>query len=226
MMDNEKILKLFKQFAGDPLDIKGLVVTPVKVEKWPNTMKLGPRSGQGVNMYFRVKNPNDISYFSPIVENYILDETDNFGEFVNQKIGVYFVPSFKEGIYLSEELKSKIQKVFDSVKVIEFTTGTPFIGYERYKLFIESVGVSTAYWDNDSFYIMNNVRAVRAEKNGDWWDPKVVVSEYLNVFLPDKESYWEAENLYKQIDYILDDYPLFVDLFSNTSGYYDTKFIQ
>ena len=28
MMDNEKILKLFKQFAGDPLDIHGLVVTP------------------------------------------------------------------------------------------------------------------------------------------------------------------------------------------------------
>ena len=219
MMDNEKILKLFKQFGGDPLDIKGLVVTPVKVEKWP-------RSGQGVNMYFRVKNPNDISYFSPIVENYILDETDNFGEFVNQKIGVYFVPSFKEGIYLSEELKSKIQKVFDSVKVIEFTTGTPFIGYERYKLFIESVGVSTSFWDNDSFYIMNNVKAVRAEKNGDWWDPKVVVSEYIDGFLIDKENYWESENLYHPIDNILNDYPLFTDPYGNTAGYYDTKFIQ
>lgn len=218
-MDNEKILKLFKQFGGDPLDIKGLVVTPVKVEKWP-------RSGQGVNMYFRVKNPNDISYFSPIVENYILDETDNFGEFVNQKIGVYFVPSFKEGIYLSEELKSKIQKVFDSVKVIEFTTGTPFIGYERYKLFIESVGVSTSFWDNDSFYIMNNVKAVRAEKNGDWWDPKVVVSEYIDGFLIDKENYWESENLYHPIDNILNDYPLFTDPYGNTAGYYDTKFIQ
>ena len=35
MIDNEKILKLFKQFAGDPLDIKGLVVTPVKTEPRP-----------------------------------------------------------------------------------------------------------------------------------------------------------------------------------------------
>jgi hypothetical protein len=219
MMDNKKILNLFKQFAGDPLNIKGLVVTPIKVE--PSL-----RRDNMTNMYFSVKNPNDVSYFSPIVENYIYDETADFEQFVNEKIDVYFVPSFKTGIYLNEELKSKIQKVFDSVKVIEFTTGTPFIGYERYKLFIESVGVSTAYWDEETFYIINNVRAVRAEKNGDWWDPKVVVSEYLNVFLPDKESYWEAENLYKQIDYILDDYPLFVDLFSNTSGYYDTKFIQ
>jgi hypothetical protein len=219
MMDNEKILKLFKQFAGDPLDIKGLVVTPVKVEP---SFKRKDRT----NMYFRVQSPNDISYFSPIVQNYIYDETEEFGDFINEKIDVFFVPSFKLGVYLNDELKSKIQKVFDSVKVIEFTTGTPFIGYERYKLFIKSVGVSTAFWDDESFYIMNNVKAVRAEKNGDWWDPKVVVSEYIDGFLIDKENYWESENLYPQIDNILNDYPLFTDPYGNTAGYYDTKFIQ
>ena len=219
MIDNEKILKLFKQFAGDPLNVHGLLVKPVKAEP-------SMRMDNMTNMYFSVKNPNNVSYFSPIVENYIYDETADFEQFVNEKIDVYFVPSFKTGIYLNEELKSKIQKVFDSVKVIEFTTGTPFIGYERYKLFIESVGVSTAYWDDESFYIINNARAVRAEKDGDWWDPKVVVSEYLNVFLPDKESYWEAENLYHPIDNILNNYPLFVDLYGHTAGYYDTKFIQ
>ena len=219
MMENEKILKLFKQFAGDPLDIKGLVVTPVKVEP---SFKRKDRT----NMYFRVQNPNDVSYFSPIVQNYIYDETEEFGDFINEKIDVFFVPSFKLGLYLNEELKSKIQKVFDSVNVIEFTTGTPFIGYERYKLFIKSVGVSTAFWDDESFYIMNNVKAVRAEKNGDWWDPKVVVSEYLNDFLPDKENYWETENLYPQIDNILNDYPLFINPSNQIAGYYDTKFIQ
>ena len=219
MMDNNKILNLFKQFAGDPLDVKGLVVTPVKVEP---SFKRKDRT----NMYFRVQNPNDVSYFSPIVENYIYNETEEFGEFINEKIDIFFVPSFKEGIYLNEELKSKIQKVFDSVKVIEFTTGTPFIGYKRYKLFIESVGVTTAYWDNDIFYIMNNVKAVRAEKNGDWWDPKVVVSEYVDGFLIDKESYWETETLYSQIDNILNNYPLFKDPHGDTAGYYDTKFIQ
>ena len=73
---------------------------------------------------------------------------------------------------------------------------------------------------------MNNVKAVRAEKNGDWWDPKVVVSEYLNDFLPDKENYWETENLYPQIDNILNDYPLFINPSNQIAGYYDTKFIQ
>jgi len=219
MMENEKILKLFKQFAGDPLGIKGLVVTPVKVEP---SVRINGRT----NMYFRVQNPNDVSYFSPIVENYIYDETEDFGGFVNKEIEVFFVPSFKQGIYLNDELKSRIQKVFDSVKENNFTLGTPFIGYERYKLFIESVGVSTSYWDNESFYIMNNVKVVRAEKDGEWWDPKVVVSEYLNYFLPEQESYWESENLYSQIDNILNNYPLFKDPYGNTAGYYDTKFIQ
>lgn len=218
-MDNDKILNLFKQFAGDPLDIKGLITTPIKVE--PSF-----RHKDRTNMYFRVTNPNDVSYFSPIVENYIYDETEEFGEFVNERIDVFFVPSFQTGVYLNEELKSKIQKVFDLVKVIEFTTGTPFIGYERYKLFVESIGVSSAFWDNDSFYIINNVKVIRAKKNGEWWDPKVVTNIYTNEFLPKMESYWETENLYVQIDNILNDYPLFVDPYGNTSSYYDTKFTQ
>ena len=95
MIDNEKILNLFKQFAGDPLDIHGLVVTPVKVE--PSVRRNGR-----TNMYFKVQNPNDVSYFSPIVENYIYNETGDFEKFVNKEIEVFFVPSFKQGIYLNE----------------------------------------------------------------------------------------------------------------------------
>lgn len=218
-MDNEKILKLFKRFAGDSLDIKGLIAKPVKVE--PSFKSEGK-----TNMYFRVTNPNDVSYFGPIVETYILDETEDFESFVNEKIDVYFIPSFKGGVYLNEELKSKIQKVFDSVKVIEFTTGTPFVGYERYKLFIESVGLSTGYWDNDSYYIMNNVKLKSAYKNGKPCDQKEALNEYTEVFLPDNESYWETENLFSEIDQILIDYPLLNDPYNGVATYYDTKFIQ
>ena len=231
MMDNEKILNLFKKFAGDPLDIKGLVATPIKVEPSVvpyfdiNSSKNNARKDR-YNMYFRIKNPNDVSYFSPIVENYILDETDEFGEFFNKMIDVYFVPSFKTGIYLNEELKSRIQKVFDSVKVIEFTTGTPFIGYKRYKLFIESVGISTSYWDSETFYIVNNVKIKSAYKNGEPYDITEVMDEYTEVFLPEQDNSWESENLYIQIDSILNDYPLFKDIYGNTASYYDTKFIQ
>ena len=221
MTDNEKILKLFKQFAGDRLDIKGLVVTPVKVEP---SFKRKDR----INMYFKVHNPNDISYVSPILEEEIYDETESFEQFINEKIDVFLIntDSFKNGVYLNDELKSKIQKVFDSVKVIEFTLGTPFIGYERYKLFIESVGLSISYCDSESFGLYNNVKVVRSEKNGEWWDPKVVVSEYLNDFLPNKETYYETELYYSKVDQILNEYPLMSAAWGNYSTYYDTKFIQ
>ena len=218
-MDNKKILKLFKQFAGDPLDIHGLMVTPVKV-------KPSNQSSQGVNMFFRVTNPNDVSYFSPIVQNYIYEETTDFSEFIKDKIAVYFEPSFEQGDYFNQELKSKIQKVFNSVKVIEFRTRDRFFGYERYKLLIKSVGVSTGYWDEEKMHIINKVKAVRAEKNGEWWDPKVVVGEYLNVFLPSEEYWWETENLYSNIDNILNEDPLLKDPYGMVSCYYDTKFIQ
>ena len=93
-MENNKILKIFKNFAGKRLNIQGLIVIPVKVE--PNGLK-----NKRLNMYFNVFNPNDISYFSPIVEGYLYDETEDFGEYVNEKIDVYFANYNQEGIFLN-----------------------------------------------------------------------------------------------------------------------------
>ena len=220
-MDNETTLKLFRKFAGDPLNIYGLLVTPIE-------SGVLTKNFRGMNitaMYFKVANPNDVPYFSPIVEDYIYDETEDFEGLVNKKIEVYFVTGFKQGVYINKELGSKIQKVFDSVKVIEFTTGTPFIGYERYKLFIESIGFSIGGWDSESYYILNNVKIKSAYKNGEPYDITEVMDEYTEVFLPDKDSDWETENLYGKIDSILNEYPLFVDQYTNVASYYDTKFV-
>ena len=217
-MESEKILKLFKNFIGGKLNVDGLIAVPVKVEP---SVALKNKT----NMYFKMFNPDDVSYFSPLVEDRIFDETEDFGEFINKKIDVYFVPGFQTGVYINEELKSKIQNVFDSVRVISFTTGTPFIGYKRYKLYIESVGVSSAFWDNDAFYIMNNVKIKKAEKNGEPCDITEVMDEYTEVFLPDQDIYWETENLYGKIDDILNDYPLLTSQYGHTSSYYDTKFV-
>ena len=222
MMDNETTLKLFRKFAGDPLNIHGLLVTPIEIGVLPKNFR-----GMDITaMYFKVTNPNDVTYFSPIVEDYIYDETEDFEGLVNKKIEVYFVPSFKTGMYINEELGSKIQKVFDSVKVIEFTTGTPFIGYKRYKLFIESVGLSIGGWDSESYYIINNAKIKSAYKNGEPCDIKEAKDEYTEVFLPDKDSYWETENLYMEIDNILNEYPLFSDPYRNVVSYYDTRFVD
>ena len=119
---------------------------------------------------FKIEKKNSLN-FKKIISKY---RFENFWFLNNIEIINYFLPKSKdikfdymeigshEGMSLLNILEqyknvsataidlwsdNKIQKVFDSVKVIEFTTGTPFIGYERYKLFIKSVGVSTRFSD-------------------------------------------------------------------------------
>lgn len=214
-MENEKILKLFKKFIGGELNIHGLIAEPIKVGQSDN--------GKSTNIFFRMFNPDDIPYFSPLVEDHVLDETDEFGDLISRKIDVYFVPDFKTGVYLNKELKSKIQKVFNSVRVIKFSD---IHDNDEYKIFIEPVGITTATWDNESFYILNNVKIKRAEKNGEWWDPEVVKRIYVDEFLPEMESYWETEQLYGQIDNILNEYPFLTDSYGIIASYYDTKFVN
>ena len=218
-MDTEKILELFKKYAGDKINLYGLIVTPVLVEHSLKT------KGE-YNIFFGFKNPNNVSYHTIIVENELSEDVESFESIINEKINTYLLPSIKRGLYFNNELKEKIQNVFDSVKIIKFVTGTPFIGYERYEIHVESVSFKTYAYDDDSFYIENNVKALKATKNGEEIDIQESIVEYIDGFLPGVESYWETENLYSPIDSILNDYPLLTDRWSHITSYYDTKFIR
>ena len=218
-MDTEKLLELFKKYAGDKIDLYGLIVTPVSIEPSFKT------KGQ-YNIFFNFKNPNNVSYLTELVLNELSEDVYSFESIINEKMNTYLVPTIKRGLYFNNELKEKIQKVFDSVKIIKFVTGTPFIGYKRYEIHVKSIGFKTSHYDDDSFYIYNHVKPIKATKNGEEIDVEDAIFEYYENFLPDKETYWETENLYNPIDYILNDYPLLTDRFGHLAGYYDTKFIQ
>jgi hypothetical protein len=220
-MDTDKILKLFKKYAGDKIDLHELIVTPVSIE--PSFKIKG-----AYNLYFDISNPNNVSYLTEIVLNEIDEEVSSFEGVVNKKLYTFLVPTIKKGLYFNKELKEKIQKVFDSVKIIKFTTGTPFItnGYKKYEINIKSIGFKTSHYDDDSFYIYNHVKPIKATKNGEEIDIEDAIFEYYEEFLPDKETYWESENLYSPIDAILNQYPLLNDRFGHIAGYYETKIIQ
>lgn len=218
-MDTEKILELFKKYAGDKIDLYGLIVTPVLVEPSFKT------KGQ-YNIFFNFKNPNNVSYLTELVLNELSEDVYSFESIINEKMNTYLVPTIKRGFYFNNELKEKIQNVFDSVKIIKFVTGTPFIGYKRYEIHVKSIGFKTSYYDDDSFYIYNHVKPIKATKNGEEIDVEDAIFEYYENFLPDKETYWETENLYSPIDAILNQYPLLTDRFGHLAGYYDTKFIR
>lgn len=218
-MDTEKILELFKKYAGDKIDLYGLIVTPVLVEPSFKT------KGQ-YNIFFNFKNPNNVSYLTELVLSELSEDVYSFESIINEKMNTYLVPSIKRGLYFNNELKEKIQNVFDSVKIIKFVTGTPFIGYKRYEIHVKSIGFKTSNYDDESFYIYNHVKPIKATKNGEEIDVEDAIFEYYENFLPDKETYWETENLYSPIDAILNQYPLLTDRFGHLAGYYDTKFIR
>ena len=218
-MDTEKLLELFKQYAGEKINLYGLIVTPVSIEPSFKT------KGQ-YNIFFNFKNPNNVSYLTEMVLNELSEDVYSFESITNEKINTYLIPTIKRGLYFNNELKEKIQKVFDSVKIIKFVTGTPFIGYKRYEIHVKSIGFKTSHYDDDSFYIYNHVKPIKATKNGEEIGVEDAIFEYYENFLPDKETYWETENLYSPIDAILNHYPLLTDRFGHLAGYYDTKFIQ
>lgn len=218
-MDTEKILELFKKYAGDKINLHGLIVTPVLVEPSFKT------EGQ-YNIFFNFENPNNVSYYTTIVENELSEDVESFESIINQKINTYFLPSIKRGLYFNNELRQKIQNVFDSVNIIKFVTGTPFVGYNRYEIHIESLGFKPTTFDDESFYIINNVKALKAIKNGEEIDTEEAILVYQEDFLPEEETYWETENLYIEIDSILNNYPLLNDRWTHIASYYDTKFIR
>jgi len=172
-MDQEKILKLFKRFVGDEIDLYGLKCIPVSVGEF------GTPHESIIEFYpieFKIKNSNDVPYYYPIVESELYDIVEEFSEYINVNLESEVLLDKTPKLYFNNEVKNKIQKVFDSVKEIKFTTGTPFVGHRRWVINIKSVGFKTEYFDADSFYIKNTVVPISATKNGE----NVDVNEAIN----------------------------------------------
>lgn len=221
MIDQEKILKLFKRFAGDEIDLHGLKCIPVRVgEEIISKRHVKPY----YPIEFKIENPNDVSYFISIVEEELLDIVMEFEEYINLKLTTKVLWGEQPEFYLNYKTKDQIQKVFDSVREIKFTTGTPFIGYKKYVINIESVGLKTKHFDDDSYYIDNTVIPLSATLNGENVDVNEAINEYIDDFLPHQETYYETEGYYKGVDQVINQYPLLNDNY--VASYYDTKFIR
>jgi hypothetical protein len=215
------ILKLFKQFAGNVINLHGLKCVPIGIgEKIVSKRHANPY----YPIEFKIENPNDVPYFYAIVEEELLDIAMGFEEYVNLKLTTKILWGEKPKFYLNEKTKNEIQKVFDSVRVIKFTTGTPFIGYKRWEIQIESIGLKAINFDDDAFYINNVATPISATLNGENVDVNEAINEYIDEFLPSKETYYETEEYYRSVDGIITKYPLLnVDY---VATYYDTKFIR
>ena len=219
-MDQEKILKLFKRFVGNEINLHGLKCIPVIVGEKIVDRHSKPYYPIG----FKIENPNDVSYYWAIVDDDILDILTEFEDYVGIKLDTHILWDEQPKFYLNEKVKNQIQNVFDSVREIKFTTGTPFIGYKRWIIQIESIGLKTRHYDPESYYIDNTVVAISATKNDENVDVNEAINTYIDEFLPRAEIYYETEEYYQDIDQVIAQYPLLSADYVAT--YYDTKFIR
>ena len=219
-MDQEKILKLFKRFVGNEINLHGLKCIPIIVGEKIVDRHSKPYYPIG----FKIENPNDVSYFWAIVDDDILDILTEFEDYVGIKLDTHILWDEQPKFYLNEKVKNQIQNVFDSVREIKFTTGTPFIGYKRWIIQIESIGLKTRHYDPESYYIDNTVVAISATKNDENVDVNEAINTYIDEFLPRAEIYHETEEYYLDVDQVIAQYPLLSADYVAT--YYDTKFIR
>ena len=220
-MNQEKILILFKKFAGDEIDLNGMKCIPVRV----GDEIISKRHNKPYYpIEFKIENPNDVSYFYSIVDEELLDIVMDFEEYINLKLTVRVLWDQEPRFYLNDETKDQIQKVFDSVREIKFTTGTPFVGYKRWAIQIESVGLKNKHFDDDAYYIDNNVVPLSATKDNENVDINEAINTYIDEFLPHVETYYESEEYYRGVDQVITQYPLLNADYIAT--YYETKFIR
>jgi len=219
-MNQEKILKLFKRFAGNEIDLHGLKCIPVRVGEEIISKR---HNKPYYPIEFKIENPNKVSYFYSIVEEELMGIVQEFEEYVTYRFTPEVSWDDTPKFYLNNETKNKIQKVFDSVRKIEFTTGTPFIGYKKYVINIESVGMKLGWEDDETYYIDNKVKLISATLNGEKTDVIDAVEEYIDNYLYNKETYYETEMYYLSVDTILNQEPLLRADWIAT--YYNNKFI-
>ena len=201
-MEESQAKQLFIDLFGKEFKIYGLLVKLVNVHY--GEVK---NSNKTYYFIFEITNPNDVSYYSLPFKWEIDEMLTDFSKYVDVKTKseIYFDTN-QGDLYFNIEKTKEIERSFKKVDTIKFTTGTPFIGYKRYELKIESVGYKKGY-NYENIWLENVVKPISTTKNGEPCDIDEVISQYFEEFLPSKETYWESEHLYQDLDQVLSSIP-------------------
>jgi hypothetical protein len=201
-MEPTQVKQLFTNFFGREIEIYGLYVKLFQVEmmdldKSPNIYEFN----------FEITNPNDVSYYIGPIDWEIQELIDQFTKYVDVRVSYRtFLQTGKGEMYFNKEKTKEIKNAFKKVDTIKFTTGDFSIGYNRYKLKIESVGYKKGY-EHEQIWLDNIVKPISGTKNGKPCDIDEVILHYFEEYLPQQETYWESEYLYQHLDQVLSSIP-------------------
>ena len=219
-MDSDLIKKIFNDYYGKEFDLYGLKFSLFDIHDKTDY-------GKGRHFNFNFENPNDVSYHYSIIEEHLTVIVDEFSKYLSIeefRVSVDFRDN-QPKFYLNNELRNKIQKVFDGINFIEFGV---WVGSDSkpslYRIYGESTGIKL-YWDSDAYMIDNKFKPTRATLDGEEIEIDYVLREYERD-LQNKETYWETENIYSKVDSIIleSEYPLLV--MDGYASYFDTKFVE
>jgi hypothetical protein len=213
-METNLIKKIFNDYYGEEFDLYGLKFSLFDIYNGPK-----------LDFRFIFKNPNDVSYYDSIIEEHLLEIVEEFSNYlsIDRFKSTLLTNREQKEFYLNNEIKGKIQKVFDEINHIQFSVNESYNVKSKYKIYGESTGMKL-HWGVDNFTIDNIFKLTRATLDGEDTDISQATSMY-NLFLEDKATYWETEEIYYKVDSILlvSDYPLL--LMDGYATYYDTKFV-
>jgi hypothetical protein len=214
-MTKEVISQIFKQYHGEEFNIHGLVVSLVSISLISGIY----------GFHFNFKNPNDVSYFDGIISYELENIVEEFVKYVSVENYVVHLMLDKnqEELYVNGEVRSKIKDYYDGIPYISFKVWIGTNTYpDEYRIYGKSKGIKL-YWESDSYEVANKFKVLNATLNGEPISIESAISEY-DVFLREEATYWETENIYIKMDYILSKYPLLWDS-SWLATYYSTKFV-
>jgi hypothetical protein len=213
-METNLIKKIFNDYYGEEFDLYGLKVSLYSIY-----------DESELDFRFIFKNPNDVSYYDSIIEEHLLEIVEEFSNYlsIDRFKSTLLTNKEQKEFYLNNELRSKIQKVFDEINHIEFSVNESYTVRSKYKIYGESTGMEL-HWGTDNFSIDNKFKPTHATLDGEETDISQAISMY-NFFLEDKATYWESEEIYYKLDSILleSDFPLLS--MDGYVAYYDTKFV-
>jgi len=216
-MSPEEIKKLFIKFYDQTINLDGLVLFLDYIEE---------EKSDTYAFYFKSSNPNDVSYYEGVINEELKELVGDFCEYLNIKDWWAYIIGLPEVLHFGEDLENRIEDVFKKVKYIEFDNSyySPALNKrvpKLYIIYIDHIRIKE-YWDYDSISIYNVVKPTRALLNGEPCNIKNALYAY-DEYLQNKETYYETDKYYVEIDSILSDYPLLsVDYIAQ---YYHTKFI-
>jgi hypothetical protein len=213
-MDSDLIKKIFNDYYGKDFDLYGLKISLFDVS-----------GDHSPHFRFIFENTNDVSYHHSIIEEHLILIVEEFSLYVNIESFMLrlLLNDEQKKFYLNNNLRGKIQKVFDEINYIEFGYQESYNITSKIRIYGESTGM-VLYCDRDNYTIDNKLKPTRATIDGDDTDINSAISTY-NLFLQDKETYWETENIYSKVDSIILEsrYPLLV--MDGYASYFDTKFV-